>query len=167
MVTFLTGNYLLWSNTEDRAWNTIFDGGTKVKQWQLSNFEPRTITGIVIENMTPMFFGGTFQGIIFHLNVNELPDNPVIFEFQKTTGGGSTIVNTGVQCVIERTAQNPLGTGFFYSNTDIAEFTRTWEKGEFIAIKQTKTAQTSFAGSGAGTLMICLDLDLPPPVIPP
>lgn len=166
MVTFLSGNYLLWSMAEDRGWNTVFDGGTKVKQWQLSNFDPRTTGGIIIDNMTPMRFGGTFQGIIFHLNLNELPDSPVIFEFQKTTGFGTTIVNTGVICTIERTTQNPNGTGFFYSNTDIAEFTRTWTKGEFIAIKQTKTAATSFAGSGPGTLMILLDLDIPPPIPP-
>jgi len=167
MVQFLTGNYVLWDNAEDQGYNTVFDGGFKTKSWQLSNLDPRTINPPKqIANMTLMNFGGTFQGMIFHLNVNQLPDDPVTFEFIKTTGFGTVIVDTGVKCIIQRDSAHPDGTGFFYSNTNIAEFTRTWTKGEFIQVHQTKSAATSFAGSGPGTLQILLDLDIPPPIPP-
>jgi hypothetical protein len=54
--------------------------------------------------------------------------------------------------------------GAFYSNTDISEFTRTWDSFEFISIVETKEAGTpSSDGTGPGTLMMVLDLDIPPP----
>ncbi len=167
MVQFLTGNYLLWDNAEDRGYNTVFDGGTKTKAWYLSNLDPRIANPAKqIINMNEMFFGGKFLGMIFHLTRNQRPDDPVTFEFIKTTGFGTTIVDTGVKCIIQRDSAHPDGVGFFYSNTDIAEFTRTWTKGEFIQVAQTKSAATSFAGSGPGTLQILLDLDIPPPIPP-
>lgn len=173
MVTFLSGNYLLWGSGLD-GFRTTFDGGNKLNTYGCSYFEktvvlspplpppqpgyPANIAG----NFKQMKFAGTFVGMIFHLELNELNASfteGLTFEFVKTTNLGTTIVNTGVKCIV------PGGeTGFFYSNTNISEFTRTWDKFEFITITHTKEAGTpSFQGTGPGTLQMLLDLDIPPP----
>jgi hypothetical protein len=166
MVEVISGNFSVWGQSQ-RGFRTVFDGGDKTFSVYPVNFDPLvTNPAKQTANMLQMQFGGKFVGMIFHLNVNQLPDFPVIFEFIKTTNGGTTIVDTGVQCIVQRTIQNPNATGIFYSNTDISEFTRTWEKGEFIQVHETKTANTCFQGSGVGTLHMLLDLDIPPPIPP-
>ncbi len=168
MVEVLSGNFSVWGQSLS-GMRTTFDGGTKTFSFFPPNLDPRTVNPAKqIANMTQMkLFGGVFVGMIFHVNVNQLPDFPVIFEFIKTENNGTTIIDTGVQCIIQRTAQNPNATGFFYSNTDISEFTRTFQKGEYIQIHQLKTANTCFQRTGPGNLHILLDLDIPPPILPP
>jgi len=168
MVEVLSGNFSVWGQGL-RGFNNIFDGGDKQQGAYPPNFDNRVaIPTLQIKNMTQMKqFGGKFVGMIFHVNVNEQPTFPTIFEFIKTTNSGTTIVATGVQIIVQADIEHPTGTGTFYSNTDISEFTRTWERGEYIQIFQQKTLPSSFSGMGVGTLHILLDLDIPPPIIPP
>ena len=110
-----------------------------------------------INNFAQMPFGGKFVGIIVNVLLNQMSPlfNPAVeWEFIKTEDSGTTFVPTGLKVEV------PGGeTGFFFSNTDISEFTRTWEADEYIALRQTKLATPSFAGTGPATIMILLDLE--------
>lgn len=168
MVTFLNGNYLLWGLGVD-TFKTTFDGGEKIRHYSPSYYEAFAGAPLIPEpgypaNISPMVqmkFGGTFVGMIFHIELNEYPDAPgndVTFEFVKTINNGMTFVNTGVKCIVPGSK-----TGLFFSNTDISEFTRTWDSFEFITIVRTiDPGAPDFDGTGPGTLMSVLDLDIPP-----
>lgn len=108
------------------------------------------------QNMTLMSLGGTVVGIIAHVFRNtSFSPNVTQFEFIKTEDNGTTFIPTGLKVAI------PGGeTGFFYSNTDISEFTRTWEKDEFVSIRKIPApSKPAFAGIGPATLMILMDID--------
>jgi hypothetical protein len=167
MTVELDGNYLLWGFGSTN-FRTTSDGGNKVRAYNPSYYGSSTGFPLVPEpaypatvpQMTQMKFGGTFMGMIFHIDLNQLSPSfseAVTFEFIKTTTNGTVIVNTGVKVIV------PGGeVGAFYSNTDISEFTRTWDSFEFISIVETKEAGTpSSNGTGPGTLMMVLDLDIP------
>ena len=167
MVTFLNGNYLLWGLGVD-TFRTTFDGGNKIFHYSPSYYEaftgappiPEPGYPLILTTMTQMKFAGTFVGMIFLIELNEyddLPGNDVTFEFVKTTNNGLTIVNTGVKCIVPGSK-----TGLFFSNIDISEFTRTWDSFEWITVKRTiDPGAPDFPGTGPGTLMMVLDLDIP------
>lgn len=169
MTEFLFGNYLNWCQSTD-GFRTTNTGTRPVKTYTPDIF--RRIPVLPQPNpdkddMILMNFGGKFVGMIVNVRFNNATINgSTEFEFIKTTGLGTTVVNTGVKIVIPGSAP-PQPLGLFYSNTDIAEFTRTWEPLEFIGIKVSKLVDTQNLGISGCTLMICMDLELPPPVIPP
>lgn len=158
MVEYLEGNYILWQIKSH--FRTTFDGGNKRRDLESGHLlNPLTFPLINnINNMVQIPFEGKFVGIIAHVFFNNMSPSfteGVTWEFVKTENFGTTFVPTGVKCII------PGGeTGFFYSNTDIAEFTRTWEPLEYISLRQTKQAGSpSFPGTGPATLTILLDLE--------
>jgi len=158
MVEYLEGNYILWQIKGH--FRTTFDGGDKTRDLESGHLLQPSVFPLInnINNMLQLPFGGKFVGIIAHIFVNQMNSSfteGVTWEFIKTTGGGTTFVPTGLKVVI------PGGeTGFFYSNTDIAEFTRTWEPNEYISLRQTKQAgSSSFPGTGPASLTVLLDLE--------
>lgn len=157
MVDYLEGNYVLWQMRS--IFRTTFDGGRKVIEFEGGHLL-NPLTGPLlnnINNFAQMPFGGKFVGIIVNVLLNQMSPlfNPAVeWEFIKTEDSGTTFVPTGLKVEV------PGGeTGFFFSNTDISEFTRTWEADEYIALRQTKLATPSFAGTGPATIMILLDLE--------
>jgi len=169
LTQFLTGNYLNWCQGL-RGFKTTNSGTRPVTAYTPDIF----IESFVLpqpnptkDNMILMNFGGAFVGMIVDVRFNNHTVNgSTEFEFIKTTGLGTTVVNTGVKIVIPGSAP-PQPTGLFYSNTNIAEFTRTWEPNEFIGIKLSALVDTQNLGIAGCTLMICMDLDLPEPIPPP
>ena len=149
-----------WLNVQELR--TTFDGGDKAHDFELGFLRPNVVNGLNNKlNFIQMPFPGQFVGIIVHVVINQNSTTPeaVTFEFIKTTNGGTVFVPTGVKAVVPG-ANFGTSTGFFFSNTDISEFTRTWDAGEYIALRMTKGLPSgSFAGINPMTVMVLLDLD--------
>jgi hypothetical protein len=155
MTDYLEGNHITWGM--ENQFRTSFGSGVPQDFDAISyiqiGFSPQINN---TQNMTLMSLAGKVQGIIAHVFRNtSFSPNETQFEFIKTEDNGTTFIPTGLKVVI------PGGEkGFFYSNTDIAEFTRSWEKGEFVAIRKIPDpSKPGFAGIGPCTLMILLDID--------
>lgn len=154
MTDYLEGNHIAWGmdssmRTTFQSLPRTYDVGSMIE----SQFQPDSD----IRNKTMMPLPGQVVGIIVHVTTNSSPIGSgfdTFFEFQKTEDNGTTVVNTGVKVTV------PAGeTGFFYSNTDISEFTRSWEKFEFVSIRRTIAPKPSLFGIGPPTVMLLLDLD--------
>jgi len=166
MTKYLEGNTVIWRSTQNLR--TTFDSGTKAKDFELGFLLPNLQIPQTnnLTNMLQLPFPGTFVGIIAHVNVNQNNTTPeaLTYEFIKTTNNGTVFVNTGVKCVVPG-SNFGTSTGFFFSNTDISEFTRTWQAGEWISVRQTKGLPSgAFSGINPVTLMILLDIE--PEAIP-
>jgi len=155
MTKYLQGNHITWGMEND--FRTTFGSGVPADFDAISymqiGFSPQINN---TDNMTLMSLAGKVEGIIAHVFRNtSFPTIQTEFEFIKTEDNGTTFIPTGLKVVIPGGAK-----GFFYSNTDIAEFTRTWEKGEFVSIRKIPApSKPAFAGIGPATLMILMDID--------
>jgi len=154
MTEYLEGNHIAWGM--DSSMRTTFlslprtyDVGSMIE----SQFQPDSD----IRNMTLMPLAGKVVGIIVHITTNSSPIGSgfdTFFEFIKTEDNQTTITPTGVKVIV------PAGeTGFFYSNTDISEFTRSWEAFEKVSFRRTISSKPSLFGTGPPTVMFLLDLD--------
>jgi len=169
LTEFLSGNFINWSQGVE-GFRTTNSGTRPVDAYTPDTFDKRFVIpqpNPTKDEMILMNFGGAFVGMIVNVRFNNHTINgSTEFEFIKTQNFGADVINTGVKIVIPGSAP-PQPIGLFYSNTDIAEFTRTWQPLEFIGIKVSSLVDTQNLGIAGCTLMICFDLDLPPPVIPP
>jgi len=169
LTEFLFGNYLNWCQSVD-GFSTTNTGSRPIGAYTPDIFEKKFVIpqpNPTKDEMILMNFGGKFVGMIVNVRFNNATVNgSTEFEFIKTQNLGADVINTGVKIIVPGSAP-PQPIGLFYSNTDIAEFTRTWEPLEFIGIKVSKLVDTQNLGISGCTLMIVMDLELPPPVIPP
>lgn len=170
MTKYLGANWVTWKKDSQQG-RTIFRNANTSLDFTISVLGPQTNPPFnQIRNLTQMPVDGAFVGIIVHVRNSNANGDTEFVCVKGTEAPGSSINNIEPNATFIETPVKvivPAGEiGFFFSDPDIAEFSREFLRNEFIGIKTKKIGGGQSRGLFAQTT-VSMALEIKTPSVQP
>ena len=156
MTQWLDANFISWSK-EDQ-FKTSFSGSLGNRLFTHNNVFGGQAGINDVRNMTQMPTAGRIVGLIVHVR-NSNSDGQAEFVPVIGTSTENPFVQTSINNINELAVFIEAGeTGFFFSDPDVPEFTREFNKDDWVGFRRRKNFGSDFPGISQVSVAFALEL---------